>query len=1178
MPNGINSVSPNIRDFLLKKNLILADTITNNNLSSVAVGLGHESVLETLPSNVKASIDIDVSNPIHREKQILKNQYISTEQMVSATIIDNSFSYKQIDGGYIDNNKKLNIGGPSTQPYDIAGALLGGNGFGLGSKGIDPQFDIRSSLAGRVLNATGVINDTPLGTIAGQQMLLALGQRAIFNVQKDLNVNPISLIKGNSLFNTDWSITVPDNSSKSVVGKIFDSALHLSGFEKPKSIVNPSATILNPNYSKSLLKSTGKGQLTGLFTQLNALNYKDSTSVRYAPDYKLDDGSGVINVNEYPLKSQDTYLKNSDGTDFIWGQPKDIPINNPNSLLQKTKNIFKSYKLTESLFGTRPTEAYNKELQTPSYGNTTSRGSGVINGDVLMGDLSGNDNKIYSRTWSSTDRYDKVSNLVKHGAFNGEGAKSGLIKYKDRIRENIEHSVLGSNGFVKIAPYRVPESLNEGEKDDAKKYMFSIENLAWDNKTDKLPQNEIGVGDRTTGTKGRVMWFPPYDISFSDSTALTWDTVNFIGRGEPLYTYSNTERSGQLDFKIIIDYPDYLNNPQLKSDEIIASIVAGSLDYVKYFSVDEIAKIKSNGFLPTKNVEATLESEPSSFDIYFPNDAYVIDESYETFGDDGIPINSYSPTTIGQDGTEWPNKMDYGLNNPWGRGVNAFQTKLKSDLLNCSSCKIKLDGYASADGTSAHNKTLSVNRNNSVKEWLLVFLGSEYSDRIIVANSYGDTKKSTTEGTVDSILKKIDRKVTIYFEIDVAKDEQIASATEIPKEKVASNIDLPKNVKVRFHNEGEYFSALNDSNTESDKIIYNTIREKIKFFQPAFHSTTPEGFNSRLTFLQQCTRQGPTDSKSGTNNLVFGAPPVCILRIGDFYHTKIIMNSMNITYDPLVWDLNPEGVGVQPMIAKVSISFKYIGGSSLKGPINELQNAVSFNYFANTEIYDPRANTLIESASVGKTDISQAVLDKSDVNLTRSANDTFTSLLDSIPNNDQKSAAEIENSKPVVQPPDAPKIIGFDTITSTSTFVEAISYVKPEDSIIINSNGALIDIGLTSFIDKFNTTITFITKTEGILGDEDNAFYQNFLNKGFKVVLSRVMNSTELKINKVIKSIVFLTVAEIKLALLTGYGFNVMGMEAGDYEIKLENNGTKLDIYQFILNKDKTTVDYLKTN
>jgi hypothetical protein len=69
-----------------------------------------------------------------------------------------------------------------------------------------------------------------------------------------------------------------------------------------------------------------------------------------------------------------------------------------------------------------------------------------------------------------------------------------------------------------------------------------------------------------------------------------------------------------------------------------------------------------------------------------------------------------------------------------------------------------------------------------------------------------------------------------------------------------------------------------------------------------------------------------------------------------------VINSLSITYDGPQFDLNPEGIGVQPMIATVQLSVNLIGGHSLDGPINRLQNGVSFNYYANTEIYEPRAD------------------------------------------------------------------------------------------------------------------------------------------------------------------------------------------------------------------------------
>ena len=128
------------------------------------------------------------------------------------------------------------------------------------------------------------------------------------------------------------------------------------------------------------------------------------------------------------------------------------------------------------------------------------------------------------------------------------------------------------------------------------------------------------------------------------------------------------------------------------------------------------------------------------------------------------------------------------------------------------------------------------------------------------------------------------------------------------------------------------------------------------YYQPVFHSQTPEDFHRRLTFLQQCMRQGAAkrynivDEKGvlRAKNSVFGRQPICILRIGDFFFTKVVIENLNIDYAETTWDTNPEGFGVQPMIAKVTLQMKVIGGQSLKGPIDALQNAVTFNYYANS--------------------------------------------------------------------------------------------------------------------------------------------------------------------------------------------------------------------------------------
>jgi hypothetical protein len=105
-----------------------------------------------------------------------------------------------------------------------------------------------------------------------------------------------------------------------------------------------------------------------------------------------------------------------------------------------------------------------------------------------------------------------------------------------------------------------------------------------------------------------------------------------------------------------------------------------------------------------------------------------------------------------------------------------------------------------------------------------------------------------------------------------------------------------------------------------------------------------------------------TNDYTDAVNTAFGAPPVLILRVGDFYNTKIIPTSLGITYEDL--DINPEGIGVQPMIANITMGFNFVGGSGLKESVDKLQNSLTFNYYANTEMYDDRADVTDKSYEV----------------------------------------------------------------------------------------------------------------------------------------------------------------------------------------------------------------------
>lgn len=357
-------------------------------------------------------------------------------------------------------------------------------------------------------------------------------------------------------------------------------------------------------------------------------------------------------------------------------------------------------------------------------------------------------------------------------------------------------------------------------------------------------------------------------------------------------------------------------------------------------------------------------------------------------------------------------------------GFDDNVSKIKEILSNGEVLKITSEGLANTHGNNSsevtneeRNETLARNRGQSVLNWLSSL--EKFKSVEMVSDTY-DVDMTTTKNVSDiDAKKKRAAKVTVYYKVTSTKNLS-DSEQEQSEDKTATNFQEDRIVKYAESPDGsiEYGSYVNPetkealyfvkkdgewqpdteqsdddvnnmlttvvSKTQKDSFnnfrydqeyhffkvlkekapfVFEKFTEKIKYFTPAFHSMTPEGFNGRLNFLHQCTRQGNTVGLSDTNaktatNLAFGAPPVCVLRLGDFYYTKIVITSVSHSFDPLVWDLNSEGIGVQPLIADVTINFNFIGGSDLNGPIARLQNAMTFNYYANTGVYDNRADSV----------------------------------------------------------------------------------------------------------------------------------------------------------------------------------------------------------------------------
>ena len=603
---------------------------------------------------------------------------------------------------------------------------------------------------------------------------------------------------------------------------------------------------------------------------------------------------------------------------------------NPKTLLYKTQQLVNN---SENDVFINQTKKYFRDKEQD---RVISRGNAISELSLLS--IEGNTN--YCRVWTVNDRYSYFNAIRNTGLFfNAESPGEGFSTRQDKA----SLSVLMENGIPKYHPSILDS------KTTRKKFMLSLENLAWADNLSDLPLFEIGPGDPLTGTKGRIMWFPPYELTFDENTSANWTPTEFIGRSEPVYTYNNSKRSGSLSFKIIVDHPRVINCYRGQNNNLVERFFAGCVtpeDFLRALEcavpqtdIDEVEKKIYEKEKPKTNLPEKDQDDGSVL--------------YDQVKDcDAATENCLAKRVI---------------NEPNFDSLKIKVLEFVKKQLNNTNPKVlvTLNGYSSEEVSfsfvNAIDATTSASSfSKDLKDKLTTFLQQSLDVKTFKNISFKDEGGKSEESTEPSA-----------YRVDVQMENDTENSTEAqPPEKGETPVEIDPTEAINLIDnliidEGPYFDFI-DANYPN---YFKTISEKIRYFHAGFHSITPEGLNSRLTFLNQCMRQGPSiyDKKTSADgvevgvqpqNLSFGRPPICILRIGDFFHTKVAINSLQITYDGPKWDINPEGIGVQPMIASVQLSIDLIGGHSLVGPINRLQNAVSFNYYANTEMYDVRSDTI----------------------------------------------------------------------------------------------------------------------------------------------------------------------------------------------------------------------------
>lgn len=576
----------------------------------------------------------------------------------------------------------------------------------------------------------------------------------------------------------------------------------------------------------------------------------------------------------------------------------------------------------------------------------------------------------------------------------GDRGKRKLIRYvgnrgynSDSGAPNVD-SVIYKTVLPKLHP--TLEDRNSDEKSN-RNLMLSIENLA----VEVRDGGEFGLMDDEYGTPvhwseigpmgGRLMWFPPYNLTLNETSNAKYESTVMIGRGEPMYNYMNTERGLNLGFTLLIDHPEQLKllNEGVNKDRNDFNKRAAEFFAFGGDSIPVKENFKEITDRQTQINESVVENHyKKEVRIYFSNMRPNVNsgDNLNIFFDKlykwGYEVNRKYKLSKITAPTHSSGVTQTGLGN--GRNDTFYNnTELISDDNNAS-FYVDIDNYV--DGFQYEierdeNDNLIGGSNNSLNEELMKFKTEiGHKNRIKITISSGASKHGESdfnkklsewraEATKQLIVRRL-QSIDVDYE-DIIFDTSVYEGDSHAGGDPKLSINDPINVEDRFAM--VIFETI-DTTTQTEEEAVGRVKKTISFgtdvmkertepfmnkflafkknqYYPAFHTQTPSDFHKRLTFLHQCTRQG--QAKDGGNS-VFGRQPICVLRIGDFFYSKVVIETLTIDYEEAPWDLNPEGMGVQPMLANINLQIKVIGGQSLKGPIDSLQNAVSFNYYANS--------------------------------------------------------------------------------------------------------------------------------------------------------------------------------------------------------------------------------------
>ena len=787
-------------------------------------------------------------------------------------------------------------------------------------------FDFSNTVIGRVIGP-----NTPIAKIGNKALINLYTQQVRSTiVRKNLpKINMGNLFTGKELFEKNIDYTITKENSSNIQEKIFNALKDYSGIN---SSINPIPS--NVTTSDLISKYTGKAQVDTLSSLLSQNIYYNNFGVLSVDNSKLLNGSEKERIDGIiPLKTKG--IKATLLNKFNLIGDNNIYFNN-----------FFSNKYESKVYATTSTtgDTINQQDINQQFGNpTTDFTWGINNTDVSNSKgLLGYTNAIFQTlNLENKATFNKtVSQITVNGKTYYNGNQYRSYNFNDQY-DSISKSLrstgnLRKNSAIQYSP--IPKFIykNNSENGTTNDVMFSIENLAIDSKN-LLNPNEIGPNG------GRIMWFIPSIETLTEDVTPDVTPIKILGRGEPIYTYANTDRKLTIAFEMMVDYVKEL------------------IDVRSYEEFQN--KIYQNGLLNLTNKENTNLSILLNESTKLKREKELIEDRKKYINQNPEIVFNNLPITLYYYNNSSTVEITIPENSGFQNYLKSLFNKIQESLNEYEYQTFEIRTKSTVCDLLSQNENvndLSDKRSNNFKSFLEMYIDLVYPNllskiKILIEKPLQNSLvELSTSDTIDFILSPTYKNSIITAVIATPFTEE-----NFNKDIEAINQELQElNDRRTNENNNKVFTDLTDY---SKNTTVNSTQNKIltKTIQNGLMSYTPEDLYKRLTFLHQCTRQGSTKIYTNTNqtsennkisNSVFGRPPVIVFKLGDMYNTKAMITSMSLSFenDRHMWDLNPEGYGVQKMGCKVNLSMNLIGGSSMDGPKSHILNGESRRFYANS--------------------------------------------------------------------------------------------------------------------------------------------------------------------------------------------------------------------------------------